>query len=80
MKFDILVMFKKGILGFVTGLAAVILLSIVQAITSYNPVACSSEVVENCTPGFLIAGYKMIIPAVTGTLVALANWLKNRGK
>lgn len=77
---DYLIVFKKGILGFVTGLAAVILLAIAQAFTSYQPVVCSAAITENCTPAFMHTVYLSIVPMVTGSLVALANWLKNRTK
>lgn len=72
--------FKKGILGFLTGLAATIILAIVSAMTNYNPVVCTATVTEDCTPKFIVSAYMMIIPLATGSLVALANWLKNRDK
>jgi len=71
---------KKSILGLLTGLAASIVFGIVQAITSYNPVICSSTVTENCTPQFVSSAYYAIIPVVTAFLVGIANWLKNRNK
>lgn len=71
---------KKSLLGFLTGLAAVIVLGIIQSISSYNPVVCSAEVVENCTPQFIVSAYSSIIPIVTAVLVGFANWLKNRNK
>lgn len=79
MKFDIMVTFKKAILGFVTGLAAVVIFGIVQALTNYKPVVCTNEIVENCTPQYLSTLYYAIIPVITSTLVGLGNWLKNRG-
>ena len=60
---------KKSILGLLTGLAASIVFGIVQAITSYNPVICSSTVTENCTPQFVSTAYYAIIPVVTAFLV-----------
>lgn len=71
---------KKGVLGFATGLAATVVLAVAASLTNYNPVVCSATVTENCTPQFIVAGYMMIIPALTGVLTALANWLKNRDK
>ena len=72
--------FKKGILGFATGLAAAIVFGIIQAISNYKPVVCTAEIVDNCTPQFVSTLYYSIIPVVTGGLVAFANWLKNRNK
>jgi len=77
---DYLKMLKKGILGFFTGLAAVIVLGIVQSMASYTPVVCSAEVVDKCTPPFMVAAYQMIIPTVSACLVGVANWLKHRAK
>lgn len=71
-------MLKKGFLGFFTGLAAVIVLGIVQSISSYNPVVCSETVVDNCTSQFVISAYQAIIPIVTAFLVGIANWLKHK--
>lgn len=79
MKFNVFVTLKKGALGLLTGLAAAVVLAIVQGLTSYNPVICSGDVVDNCTPKFLATAYLAIVPMVTGGLVAFANWLKNRG-
>lgn len=78
--FSSVTMLKKGILGFLTGLAAVAILGIVQALSSYNPVACTDTVTENCTPQLIVLAYGAIVPVVTGGLVAFANWLKNRNK
>ena len=77
---DYLKMLKKGFLGFFTGLAAVIVLGIIQSMASYNPVVCSAEIVENCTPKFMVAAYQMVIPAVSAFLVGVANWLKHRSE
>ena len=77
---NIFITFKKSILGFLTGLAAVVVLGIVQSISSYNPVVCTAEVTENCTPQFFVSLYMSIIPVVTAFLVGVANWLKNRNK
>ena len=63
---------KKSILGFVTGLAAVVILAIAQAITNYQP---TTE-----TPTWLQTIYLSIIPMVTSALVGLANYLKNKDK
>ena len=71
---------KKAILGFLTGLAAVIIFGIVQSLTSYNPTICSDVIVTDCTPQWVASAYYMIIPTVTTFLVGIANWLKNRGK
>lgn len=71
---------KKGLLGFVTGLTATVVFGIIQALSNYNPVICTKEIVENCTPQFISTGYYAILPVVTGSLVALANFLKNYGK
>ncbi len=78
--FDIAKMFKKGILGFLTGLVATVVLGVAQSLTNYNPVICSTQVTENCTPQIIMTAYMAIVPAVTGALVALANWIKNRSK
>jgi len=75
-----LITLKKAVLGFLTGLAAVIVLAIIQAVTSYHPVACADGVTENCMPQYLIAAYNLIIPSVCAFLVGIANWLKNRAK
>lgn len=80
MNFDFVKTIKKGFLGFLTGLAAAAVLGAAQALTNYNPVICTAEVTENCTPQFLMTAYLAIIPAVTGALVAAANWIKNRAK
>jgi len=74
------IMLKKALLGFGTGLAAVVILGIVQSIASYNPVVCSATVTENCTPQFVVSAYTAIIPTVSAFLVGIANWLKNRKK
>lgn len=71
---------KKSALGFFTGLAAVIVLGISQSITNYNPVICTAEIVENCTPGAMVTAYQAVIPAVSAFLVGAANWLKHRNK
>jgi len=71
-------MFKKGCLGFFTGLTAVVVLGIVQSIANYNPVICSAEVTENCTPQIIVTGFQTIIPAVSAFLVGIANWLKHK--
>lgn len=78
--FSSLIMVKKGILGFLTGLAAVVVLGIVQTLSSYNPIACSENVTENCTPAVIVLAYTSVVPIVTGALVAFANWLKNKNK
>ena len=77
---NIFITLKKGLMGFATGLAAAIIFGVIQAISNYKPVVCSAEIVENCTPQYISTLYYSIIPVVTGSLVALANWLKNRGK
>lgn len=77
---DFLKMLQKGILGFFTGLAAVIVFGVVQSITNYQPTICTKEVVENCTPQFVATAYYAIVPVITGFLVGVGNWLKNRGK
>lgn len=68
----------KGALGFFTGLAAVIVLGIAQQMTNYNPVVCTAEITENCTPQFVVTAYHALIPVVTGGLVSVGNWLKHR--
>ena len=72
----------KGALGFITGLAAVIVLGIVQSISGYNPTVCSDTTPAGvtCTPQLLVSAYQMVIPVVTAFLVGLANWLKNKSK
>ena len=75
---DYVKMLKKGILGFITGLAAVIVLGVSQQIAEYNPVACTAVITENCTPQVVISLYYAIVPTVVGSLAALANWLKHR--
>lgn len=69
---------KKGSLGFLTGLGAVIVLGIAQQMTNYNPVVCTAEIVENCTPQIVATAYHAIVPVVAGALVSLGNWLKHR--
>lgn len=75
---DFIKMLSKGMVGFLTGLAAVAVFGIVQAITDYKPVVCSETVTVNCTSQFISTAYYAIVPAVTGGLVAFANWLKHR--
>ena len=72
--------FKKGILGFLTGLSAIVVLGIVEAMTNFKPTACSETITTDCTPQLIITAYYAIVPAVTGVLVGVANWLKNRNK
>lgn len=69
---------KKSVLGFLAGLAAVIIAGVIKAVTDYVPVSCSSTVTENCLPSFLFYAYQAIVPAVIAGLVALTNWLKHR--
>jgi hypothetical protein len=76
--FNIWITVKKSAVGFLTGLAAVVVLSISQGIASYNPVVCTAEITENCTPSFVVSLWLGIIPVVTGFLVGVANWLKNK--
>lgn len=71
---------KKSILGFLTGLSAVIVLGVVQSITNYVPVACSADITMECLPSWLLIAYQAIVPTVCAVLVGLANWLKNRNK
>ena len=78
MKFNIWITLKKGFIGFIYSLIAVIIMAVVKALTDYQPVACTKEIVENCTPQFIITAYYGIVPVVTGALIAAANWLKNR--
>jgi len=75
-----IVTIKKGVLGFFTGLTAVVVLGVVQSLSNYNPVICSTEVTENCTPQFVVSAYMSIVPVVSAFLVSIANWLKNRNK
>lgn len=77
---NIFITLKKGLMGFATGLAAAVIFGVIQAISNYKPVVCTAEIVENCTPQYISTLYYSIIPVVTGSLVAFANWLKNRGK
>lgn len=77
---NIFITLKKGLMGFATGLAAAVIFGIIQAISNYKPVVCSAEIIDNCTPQYISTLYYSIIPVVTGSLVAFANWLKNRGK
>lgn len=72
--------FQKSILGFVTGLAGVVVFGIIQAISNYKPIVCSDEITTNCTPQIISTLYYSIVPIVTGVLVGLGNWLKNREK
>lgn len=75
------IMMKKGFVGAITGLAAAVVSAIVVGIASYQPVACSETVVDNCLPQFVVNLYSnSLVPIITGALVALANWLKNRAK
>ena len=78
MNYNIFKSLQKGFLGFATGLAAAIIFGIIQAISNYKPVVCTAEIVDNCTPQFVSTLYYSVIPVVTGSLVAFANWLKNR--
>lgn len=71
---------KKGVLGLLTGLAGVIVMKIVEAITNYNPTVCTAEVTTNCTSQVVASAYFAIIPVVSAFLVGIANWLKNRSK
>lgn len=80
MKFDFLITIKKGFIGFITGLAAVVVFGVVQAITDYKPIVCSAEITTNCTPQFISTAYYAIVPTIVGFLVGVANWLKNRSK
>lgn len=80
MGFNFLVTLKKSVLGFFTGLAAVIVLGIAQTLTNYNPIICTAEITENCTPQLIVTGYMSIVPVVAGFLVGIGNWLKNRNK
>jgi H+/Cl- antiporter ClcA len=69
---------SKSILGLFTGAAAVAVLAVAQALSSYNPVICSETVVENCTPQFVASAWLAVVPAVSAFLVGIANWLKHR--
>lgn len=80
MKFDLFITLKKGAIGFITGLAAVVVFGIVQAISNYNPVVCTDTITTDCTPRVITSFYYTIVPVVTATLVGLGNWLKNRNK
>lgn len=71
-------MLTKSALGLLTGLAAVIVLGIVQSLTNYQPVICSVTITENCTPQFVASAYLAIVPIVSAFLVGIANWLKHR--
>lgn len=77
---NILITLKKSVLGFLTGLAAVIVMGLVESISGYKPTICSATVTENCTPAFLANVWLGIVPVVSGVLVGVANWLKNRNK
>lgn len=63
---------KKSVLGFITGLAAVVIAAVTQAVTNYVPSAD--------TPTWLTTIYLSIIPVVTASLTGLANWIKNKDK
>ena len=78
MKFNIWISLKKGIIGFIYSLVAVVIMAVVKAMTDYQPVVCTKEIVENCTPQYIISAYYSIVPVITGSLIAFANWLKNR--
>lgn len=74
-------MIKKGILGALTGLAASVVSAIAMGIMNYQPIACSETVIDKCLPQFVVNLYSnSLVPLMTGALVALANWLKNRDK
>jgi hypothetical protein len=77
---DYLIMLKKAVLGFFTGLAAVIVLGVVKSVTDYVPVTCTAEITTDCMPGYIVALYYSIVPTVCAFLVGVANWLKNRDK
>lgn len=70
MKYNIFITLKKGVLGFLTGLAAAIIMAVIQAITNYQP---SPE-----TPVYVKNLWLLVIPMATGPLVMLSNYLKNR--
>lgn len=80
MSYNFFVTLKKGFVGFITGLAAVIVFGIVQAITDYKPIVCNTEITTNCTPQFISTAYYAIVPTISAFLVGIANWLKNREK
>lgn len=63
---------KKAALGFFTGLAAVVVMSVAQAVTNYQP---GPEV-----PAFIKTAWLAIVPTVGAFLVGIANWLKHRGQ
>lgn len=71
---------KKGVLGFLTGLAAAVLFGVIQALSNYKPIVCSETITENCTPQLVSTLYYGIIPIVVGAITAAANWFKNRTK
>jgi hypothetical protein len=77
---DFIKVLSKGLLGFVTGLAAVAVFGIAQALTDYKPVVCTDVIITECTPRIITTAYYAIIPAVSAALVALGNFLKHRGK
>ena len=78
--YNIFITLKKSLLGFATGLVAVIALGIAQSIASYQPVICSETVVDNCTPQFVANLWLGVVPVVSAFFVGIANWLKNRNK
>jgi hypothetical protein len=71
-------MLTKSVLGLFTGLAAVIILGIVQSISSYQPIICTAEITTECSPQLVASAYYAIIPVVSGLLVGAANWLKHK--
>lgn len=75
---DFVKVLSKGFIGFLTGLAAIAIFGIVQALTDYKPVVCTEVITVNCTSQFISTAYYAIVPTVTGALVAFANWLKHR--
>jgi MFS superfamily sulfate permease-like transporter len=63
---------KKALLGFITGLASVIIASVAQGLLNYH--------LDENSPQFLHSAWLVVAPLINGHLVGLANWLKNYGK
>lgn len=62
---------KKGFVGALYGLVAVVIAAIAQALTGYT--------FGDSVPTWVNQLWVVVIPSVVGGLKALSNWLKNKG-
>lgn len=70
----------KSFVGFLVGLAAVVLMGVAQAISNYKPIICTELITTDCTPQFVSTVFYSIVPIVVGGIYGVVNWLKNRQK